>query len=130
MCKVCYKITSIASIYAFIVIAGNIFMHLTWRVRCFLEYFFEKFQDFCYRQNRQLFFYKGTVSYNTLKTQVLKEIYFSQFLRVVAFGNTSANKRNAQIQWLKKTLELLQEISFECLLINFYKYKGDFQNAL
>ena len=44
--NVSHRVTSIASIDAFIIIWRHVFMYLTWRVRSLLEYIFVKFQVF------------------------------------------------------------------------------------
>ena len=79
----------------------EIFYALDLKSETFAGISFRKISGFCYKQNKKLFYCKGAAPYIALKI-LFKQNYFSQFLRVVAFENTPANKNMFRVDDKKR----------------------------
>ena len=109
------KVTSIASIDAFVIISRDVFMHFTWRVKSVLEYLFVKFQVFTINRTdtcstikklRHIIVYKTMVIYCLDNSNVSVKLFFT-FSQSGCFWKYPSKQKHVQTRRLKKTLELL-----------------------
>ena len=68
----------------------------------------------------------------TLKIQMFRQSHFSQFLRVVAFENTPANKNMLKVDGTRATSVNVTWVSFDWLIKYIQKYVSEtvFNKAL
>ena len=113
--KVGNKVTSIASIDAFIIISGHIFMHLSSRVMSLLEYLWNSGFTINRKKLHHVF---------SWKLERLS-IYFSQFLWVAASENSSANK-NIKTCLKSTTKKNVRTVSVNVIRVYFDYLGTDF----